>query len=265
MIDIHSHVLHGLDDGPASLEQSLELARLAVQEGISTIIATPHHRKGSYCNPAQTVETAVSFLQEQLVRHQIPLTICSGQEIHTHPQWLDDFYANQLLTLNGSTYILIEFPSSKLPKRVEEILHELSIRNLTAVIAHPERNKEIAEQPDKLLKLIEHGALAQVTSHSITGYFGPQVRSVALELCRRNLVHFIASDAHDAIRRPFHLQRAYGIVTEMLGGDYVKYYQHNAESLLKDRSFEIWRPVRQVRRSFFFIQLPLFFRRNRSL
>jgi protein-tyrosine phosphatase len=243
LIDIHSHILHNLDDGPKEMEQSLGLALMAVQEGISTIIATPHHRKGNFLNPAQKVIGAVSLFQEQLIQNRIPLTICHGQEIHAYPQMVDDYYANSLLTLNGSSYMLIEFPSSKLPERIEETFHELSLLHITPIIAHPERNREIAKQPDKLLSLVENGALSQVTSHSINGSFGSGIRSLTLELCRRNLVHFIASDVHDAVRRPFHLQQAYETLNTKLGGGYVRYYQQNAESLIGDRMIERWKPL----------------------
>jgi protein-tyrosine phosphatase len=251
LIDIHSHILHNLDDGPRNMEQSLELALLAVQEGISTIVATPHHNNGSFINAADTVIGAVSLFQDQLIKNHIPLTVYHGQEIRAYPQIIDDYYANTLLTLGGSSYMLIEFPSSKLPERIEETFHELSILNIIPIIAHPERNKEIADQPDKLLSLVENGALSQVTSHSINGKFGSSIQSLCMELCSRNLVHFIASDVHDAIHRPFQLQQAYETLGRKLGGDYVKYYQHNTERLISNGEIESWKPCAKLRKGIF--------------
>ncbi|NEW04719.1 tyrosine protein phosphatase [Paenibacillus sp. SYP-B3998] len=250
MIDIHSHILHNLDDGPRTMEQSLELALMAVHEGVSTIIATPHHRNGSYMNAADSIIEAASLFQEQLIKNHIPLTVYHGQEIRVYPQMIDDYEGNSLLTLHGSSYMLIEFPPSKLPERIDEIFYELSLLHITPIIAHPERNREIADQPDKLFRLVEQGALSQITSHSINGLFGPSVQSLSLELCRRNLVHFLASDVHDAIHRPFHLQQAYRTVENLLGGDYVKYYQQNAERLIRHTEIERWKPIAKTRKGF---------------
>ncbi|KRF21700.1 tyrosine-protein phosphatase [Paenibacillus sp. Soil787] len=256
MIDIHSHILCNLDDGPRTLEQSLELARLAVQEGITMILATPHHRNGRYLNEAHAIIEAVAVFQEQLNQNQIHLKVCHGQEIRVYPQLIDDYDDGSLLTLHGSSYMLIEFSTGKLPERMDEMIYELSLMQITPIIAHPERNREIADQPDKLLRMIELGALSQLTSHSITGKFGSHTKRLAMELCKRNLVHFIASDVHDAIHRPFHLQQAYDSVRRLLGDDYVTYYQQNAEHVIRNTPIERWTPAVK-RRSRFSLQRVL--------
>lgn len=247
MIDIHSHILPGLDDGPQSIGESLDMARMAVQEGISVLIATPHHRKGVFVNEAPDIREAVDRFNENLVEHGIPLDISYGQEIHHYPRIIDDFYNRKLLTLDGSPYALIEFPSSQIPKTVEETLHELALLRITPIIAHPERNKEIAERPDKLTELVAKGALSQVTSHSITGRFGTQIQSLAMKLCSMHLVHFIASDAHNVTDRPFHLQQAYETIRKTLGPEYVEYFQKNAQSILDGSAITKWQPVERKR------------------
>lgn len=245
MIDIHNHILPGLDDGSQSLEESLEMARMAVSEGISTVIATPHHWKGPFVNCAAIVKDAVRFFNESLKKHQIPLEIRCGQEIHVYPRLIDDLYDNKLLTLAESPYLLIEFPSSRIPGRIEDMFHELAVLGLTPIIAHPERNREIAEHPDKLGELVARGALCQVTSHSITGRFGSGAQSAAMNLCRRNLVHFIASDAHNVTDRPFHLPQASEMVRKQLGGDYADYFQQNAQRLMNRQAIHTLQPVKK--------------------
>lgn len=248
MIDIHSHILPGLDDGSCDLDESIAMAEEAVREGIATIIATPHHANGKYWNEAAQVRDAVSALREALASRNIPLNVVEGQEIRVYRDLLDDIQSGSAITLAGSPYILLEFPSSRIPERVEDLIHELKLLGLTPIIAHPERNAEIASQPDKLLRFVQLGALSQVTSHSINGLFGKSVQECSVQLCRRNLVHFISSDAHNLSNRAFDLGAAYDAIAGMLGPKYVAYYQTNAELLIAARPIDLWEPSTQARK-----------------
>src|SRR5690606_8944661 len=125
---------------------------------------------------------------------------------------LDDWdQGDRLLTLNESRYILLEFPSSKVPDLIDDLLHELRLLDLVPIIAHPARNAHIIEQPERLAEWIKRGALAQVTSHALTGVFGRKIRKAALDLCRRGLVHQLASDSHRAHVRPPMLKKAWEV------------------------------------------------------
>lgn len=248
MIDIHTHILPGLDDGSRDLEESLAMAKEAVREGIDTIVATPHHANGKYWNDSTQVRSAVSSLREALEKENIPLNVVEGQEIRVYQELLDDIQSGSSITLAGSSYILLEFPSSRIPDRIEDLIHELKLLGLTPVIAHPERNAEIARQPDRLLRLIRLGALSQATSHSINGLFGKSVQECSISLCRRNMVHFISSDAHNLSNRAFGLGSAYDAISNVLGYEYVDYYQSNAESLIRSQTAEIWEPSVQNRK-----------------
>ncbi|WP_405461128.1 tyrosine-protein phosphatase [Paenibacillus sp. HJGM_3] len=243
MIDIHTHILPGVDDGAETLEDSLRLARAAVEDGIHTVIATPHHANGKYTNSAADILPRVRALNEELIRADIPLTVLPGQEIRLTNQFFEEWESGTLQGLHESSYILIEFPSGHIPLDTPAFIYELSLLNLQAIIAHPERNAEIASKPDLLQELIEKGALAQVTSHSLNGSFGSKIQQVALQLCRRNLVHFVSTDAHHWEGRGFDLSRAYALVERELGAGESNYYKSNAACILANSPIPIREPL----------------------
>lgn len=238
MIDIHNHILPGLDDGSQSLDESIRMAKLAVEEGIESIIATPHHANGKYENRAVDIVKAVEQLNAELVKQNIPLRIYSGQEIRVTDRFLEDMYQKVSIPLNHSKYILIEFPTNRIPSRIEEVLHELEVMQLIPILAHPERNLEIVDNPDKLYHLVTRGMLSQVTSHSINGAFGLKIQKISLDFCSRNLTHFIASDAHNLTHRAFGLLQSYNYIEAKLGCEYTDYFRRNARSVLMNQCFQ---------------------------
>lgn len=228
MIDIHCHILPFKDDGSADWEASLQMARDAVRDGITAVIATPHHANGVYLNPASGIIPSVEQLNERIREAGIPLAVLPGQEIRMYEELLNDLERGELLTLGGSRYILLEMPSSRLPRRMEETCHELVIQGFVPVIAHPERNAEVADKPDKLKRLIEIGAIGQVTAQSVAGTFGKKLQKLSLDLCRMNAIHVVASDAHDSQHRPFGLSEAYQVMEKELGQESARIYRQNA-------------------------------------
>ncbi len=238
MIDIHTHILPGLDDGASDWDDTLKMAQAAVAEGITTIIATPHHANGRYDNPATDVRERVSRANERLTAEGVPVTIASGQEIRVHGDLLDAWHRGELLTLADTAYVLIEMPFSHVPKNMKELIHELGILRLRPIIAHPERNAEIAGRPRLLAELIELGACSQMTTHSLLGGFGRQVRQAAWTLCESGLVHLVSSDAHHPERRGFRLREAYGAIRERMGEPWEDYYKRNARCVAEDIPFD---------------------------
>lgn len=232
MIDIHSHILPFLDDGAADWEAALAMAQGAHRDGITTVIATPHHANGQYMNPAPSIRQAVELMNERLRQHGNPLLVLPGQEIRIYGDLLNDLEQGQLLSLADSRYILLEMPSSRVPRNMEEICHELIIQGFVPVIAHPERNAEIAADPSKLERLIELGSLGQVTAQSLAGVFGSKLQKLSLELCRRNAVHVLASDAHDNAHRPFGLSAAYVVLEKELGIASCDFFRRNAQQIV---------------------------------
>lgn len=245
MIDLHSHILPAMDDGPTTLEESLVMARSAAREGIEIVYATPHHLRAPFHNGKEKVIEAVTQLNEAIRKENIPLEVRAGQEVRVCQEIVQQAYEGQLLPLEGTSYLLIELPSSSIPDFLEDLLHEIVVLGWTPILAHPERNLAIAREPELLRSLVHEGVLCQLTSHSLTGVFGSRTESTALELCRRRLVHFIASDAHDAVQRPFQLKKAFAKVEKLLGKEWTRYFDRNARGVAAGKRIESWNPEKK--------------------
>lgn len=250
MIDLHCHILAGIDDGAQTDNDSLAMAKVAVQEGITTIVATPHHKNGRYLNPKQDVLLKVSELNKRLQDEQIDLKILPGQETAISGEFLEDYENGHVLTLNETNYVFVELPSDHVPRYTEKMLFDLQLKGLIPVIVHPERNREIHERPELLYKLVEKGALAQLTAGSVCGRFGKKIKRFSEQLIEANLVHFIASDAHNITSRGFHLQQAYDVVEKLYGMDMVYLYRENAELLVEGMNVFKEVPQRVKRKRF---------------
>ncbi|MBM4761469.1 CpsB/CapC family capsule biosynthesis tyrosine phosphatase [Bacillus sp. B15-48] len=247
MIDIHCHILAGIDDGAQKLEDSLAMAREAVAEGITTIIATPHHKNGRYENPREIIVAKVAELNKSLQVANIPLTVLVGQEPAINGELLADYENNKLVPLNETQYVFVEFPSSHVPRYAEKMLFDLQLKGLVPVIVHPERNAEIVERPERLLTLVDKGALAQLTAGSVCGKFGKKIKRFSEQLIEANLVHFLASDAHNVTSRSFHMGQAYDQIEKQLGIDVVYLLRENAELLVEGATVykEVPQPVKR--------------------
>jgi protein-tyrosine phosphatase len=251
MIDIHSHILPGIDDGAQNLEDAVRMAEAAVQEGITHLYATPHHRNGRYENEKSSILENVNLLNAELSQRNIPLHILPGQEIRLYKDLIDDLDRDVFMPLHHqSKYILVEFPSSNVPAYAAETLYELSLRDYTPIIVHPERNSEIMENPDLLHALITEGALTQITANSVIGTFGKKIMNFSHELIKANMTHFIASDAHNTTSRGFHLLTAYETIQKKYGIETRYYLQENAEIIMKGESVLVEQPRRIRRKKF---------------
>jgi protein-tyrosine phosphatase len=218
MIDLHCHILPGVDDGAQTLEDSIKMAELAVEEGITHILATPHHQKRNWINDKADVIRNVGELQSELDARNIDLTIFPGQEVSLYGEIIKDIDADKLLfTDENQTYILVEFPTSTIPNYAERLFYELQLHGKTPIIVHPERNHQIIEHPNRLRDFIDKGALAQLTAASYTGGFGKEFQKVSRQLIEANLVHFISSDAHNTGNRAFHMEEAYDLLAKEYG------------------------------------------------
>ncbi|MCM3216414.1 tyrosine protein phosphatase [Niallia taxi] len=247
MIDIHCHILPGVDDGPVTIQESMLMAREAVAEGISTIIATPHHRNNKFENKKNQILEHVSEFNSLLDKENIPLTILPGQENRIFGELLEDFQKGEILTLANSDYLFIEFPTSSVPRYANRLLYEIQTEGITPIIVHPERNKEVLNNPDILYNFVKNGILTQVTAASVAGYFGKSIKKFSLQLIENNLTHFLASDAHNTTNRTFALNEAYNLVENLLGIEYVYLFKENAEFLVNNQSItlEIPQPIRR--------------------
>ncbi len=218
MIDIHAHILPGLDDGPSTLEESLEMARIAVKNDIRYMIATPHCLNGRYINWRQNILSSCIEFNSALEKHNIPLKVLPGSEAHLSMEIMDEFEKGRLMTLNDTgCYLSLELPDQIIAKSVIRFINNIRIRNIIPIIAHPERNMAIQNDLDLLSDFISAGALSQITGNSLKGEFGPLVFDCCIEIIERRMVHFMASDAHSAFGRPPDFLESYKKLSSMIG------------------------------------------------
>ncbi|WP_077619802.1 tyrosine-protein phosphatase [Bacillus sinesaloumensis] len=237
MIDIHCHILPGIDDGARDIDVTIEMAKSATEEGITHIIATPHYKKREYENAKEKILQAVEMVKKELSQQNIPLIILPGQEPRIDGELLQDYTKGELLSLNnGGKYLFVEFPSGHVPRYAEQLLFDIQLNGLTPVIVHPERNSELIENPDLLYKFVKNGACTQITSSSVTGHFGKKIKKFSLQLVEYNLTHFLASDAHNLSNRPFRLREAYSVLVKEYGTAAEYYFKENAELLVEGKS-----------------------------
>jgi len=197
MIDLHIHILPGIDDGAATSQEALAMARSAVAGGIKAVVATPHVISGLFNNDKSGILAAVHLLQKYLQDCDIPLTVYPGAEYMLEPDLAEGLAAGEILTLaDGGRYLLVEFPAVGIPLHADQALFEISLQGVTPIIAHPERNIELLRDPGKLRPFLERGALCQGTAASFSGMFGKKVRQVALTYLLEGYYSFISSDAH---------------------------------------------------------------------
>jgi protein-tyrosine phosphatase len=218
MIDLHSHILRGIDDGARTLEDSLEIARAAVADGITAIAGTPHVRD-DWPTDAGVMEYRVAELTAELAQAGIPLELRGGGEIAF--EWLARLPVDELrrFGLGGNPrYLLVETPYYGWPLALPDGLFSLRAQGITPVLAHPERNAEVQAHPERLAQLVGAGVLVQVTAASLDGRIGKRPQDCARALLEAGMVHMLASDAHHASIREVGLSSAAKTVGDPLAG-----------------------------------------------
>ncbi len=216
-VDIHCHLLPGVDDGASDWDESLAMAQLAVADGISTIVATPHQLGNHGSNHGPAIREQTAQLQQLLQQQGIPLRVLPGADVRIEPDMIDKLRNGEVLTLaDRRRHVLLELPHEVyLP--LERWLDSLHAAGITGILSHPERNQGILAGRDVLWPLAEAGCLFQVTAGSLVGTFGPDVEQLAQWLVRQGLAHFVATDAHGIkARRPL-LRRAFDRVAHLAG------------------------------------------------
>ena len=206
MIDLHSHILPGLDDGAGSLEESLRMCKMSYRDGVRTIVATPHTLNGVYQNNRSTILAKVRELRTALEAssfllnkkpNETTLTILPGADVLLNQETLPQLEQGKVTTLgDGGKSLLIEFSTQRIPREAEQILLQLIEKGIIPVITHPERNVDVLQKPQRYQEMIMMGCLGQVTALSLTGWFGHEVKRFSENLLKHRLIHVIASDAH---------------------------------------------------------------------
>lgn len=253
MIDIHCHILPGVDDGAEDDQVSLAMARQAVTEGITQIVATPHHRNRTWDNSKVTIEKNVTHLNALFMNNQVPLQVLPGQEPRIFGEMADESVLNEeLMTVNNThKYLLVEFPTHHLPHYAPQLFYDLQVKGITPVIVHPERNQPIIDHPSLLYTIIANGALSQITAASLIGKHGKKTQKLCLNFIENNLTHLIASDAHNLTTRPFYMKEAFDAVKKSFGYPIDSIFQENAARLIKGELINPEPPIEIKERKFF--------------
>lgn len=217
MIDLHCHILPGIDDGAKTLEDSLAMARIAVADGIHTLACTPHIYPGMYMNDGPGIARARDALQVELDRQGIPLKLVVGADVHLVPGLIEGLRSGRVPTLNGSRYFLLEPSHTTPPPRLEDQVFELIVAGYTPIVTHPERLSWVEGHYPVFLRLIEQGAWMQVTAGALTGVFGKRARYWGERFIGEGHTHLLATDAHTTGRRLPRLTEGLAVARRLVG------------------------------------------------
>ncbi|ODS31906.1 MAG: hypothetical protein SCARUB_02986 [Candidatus Scalindua rubra] len=234
MIDIHTHILPSLDDGAGTMEESIELCRIAADDGTKTIVATPHSKDGVYEAKRDEILKMVETLNLKLKENQIDIEILPGSELHINEGLVGSIKSGEVLTINnGGRFILLELPFLFIPSGIDKFIFNLKINGIITIIAHTERITAFQKNPEIVAQLVKSGTLIQVTAHSLTGNFGARERKYTERLLKDKLVHFIASDVHSLNGRPPILSKAVERAARIIGEEEAKALVcHNPEQII---------------------------------
>lgn len=195
MIDIHSHALYECDDGSTSIEQSLEMIRTANDIGVTDIFFTPHYMEDGYKNDREVVYQKIDTLKQKLATENINVNLHCGEEVFIFPH-VDEEVDEKIICLNNSRYVLIELPLIENVNYLADVVYNLLSKGKVPIIAHPERYFIVEKDISFVENLIDKGALIQINANSLVGRYGKEAEKLAIKLLKRNMVHFVASDAH---------------------------------------------------------------------
>lgn len=250
MIDIHSHIIPCIDDGSKDVDMTLEMLAMASKSGTKNIIATPHYFKGYWTPHYKEVVAEVEKLNELAKNNSINIEIHPAQEVYFYDNMAEEFVEGKIGTINGSKYMLIEFPMDSFDKNIFDVLYELQIRGVTPVIAHPERYKAFINNPSEINKFIEEGYLFQLNGSSVTGLFGKDVKKTAETFLANRIYSFIGSDAHTTGKRNTHLSDALEAIDRLKPGT-TDMFHENGVKLLNNEDVEFRGKKIEKKKGFF--------------
>jgi protein-tyrosine phosphatase len=224
MVDIHCHILPGLDDGADTLETSIQMAESAIADGITHVVATPHANSHYKFDP-EIIRRRLDELQAAVGNR---LKLATGCDFHLNFENLQDLEKNpQKYTINQKNYLLVEFAEFSIPPSMDDTMHHLHLIGLSPIITHPERNAMLRTKPERMYRWLHQGSYVQITAQSLLGRFGNSAQECAGQLLDEDRVHFVASDAHNLKGRPLQLRAAFDAVAERRG-------EHVAQALFRN-------------------------------
>jgi protein-tyrosine phosphatase len=230
VIDIHCHILPGIDDGPSEMQESIKMAEIAARDGITKIVATPHIK--NTLHPVSSIRNSIARLNKRLADLGISIEIMQGADVNA----MLDVSLLKGYTINNTQYILVEFPHSHLPNSMREVLFKMMVQGYRPIITHPERNVSVIRDPRVLIELINGGVLAQITADSITGTFGIDIQECSRYLLKKNMIRFIATDAHSSHHRKPVLSQGLKAAEKIIGKEKaLKLVTVNPEAVVKGK------------------------------
>lgn len=251
-VDLHCHLLPGIDDGSKNMEVSLQLARDAVADGITHALLTPHHMNGVYVNHKIDVLKGTATFAHELVAHDIPLTVFPGQEVRINGELIEALDQDDILFADETgKYLMLEFPDNDVPSYTKQMIYDIQQRGIVPVIVHPERNTAILAKPNLIYDLVSRGCLAQLTASSYVGTFGKKVQRFSKQLIAAQQVNVLASDAHDLPERKYEMDDAFHKLTKDFGSKVAVQFEQTAQDILNGQTVQN-APIPIKRRQFWF-------------
>lgn len=256
MIDIHCHILPEVDDGSKSLEESIEMAKIAQYEGIKKIVNTSHYHHDFKFKKGIELKNVLNDFNEKLKDQNIDIEVVLGNELFYTEDLIGKLEELDFYSLNDSRYVLIEFSPSNFPKNLTDIVYEMKLRKYIPILAHVERYPKIQENPNIIYDCINEGALIQINASSLIGKNGSEAEKTSNILMDNSMVHFIATDAHSSTKRRPLLKEAYNYVEDKYGKDISKkLFIENQECVLNNEDVYILTPDKYVEKKSLFKRL----------
>lgn len=220
MIDIHHHLLAGLDDGSTDLETSVAMAKIAAEDGITHVVCTPH-ANNQYVFEPRVIDAKIAELQQRLEREGVALTLGRGCDFHLTYENVQQAKEDRArFSINGRGYLLMEIPDYGLPQGLTDTFYQLQIAGLTPILTHPERNPTLQGDTERMMHWLRGGVLIQVTAGSVLGHMGKAAQKMAHRLLEQRWVHFLATDAHNTTSRPPRMREAFDVIAAKYAPDY---------------------------------------------
>jgi protein-tyrosine phosphatase len=252
MIDIHTHIIPNIDDGSKNVEMTLEMLRNAERDGTKEIVATPHYLLEYGESTIAEVKVFVEEINSIMKSEGINLKVYAGQEIYYTENIIQYYMKGKIGTINGSRYMLIEFPMHKLNKNIIDVLYELQIRDIVPIIAHPERYKAIIGTPSRINRFIDEGYLFQMNAGSLEGKFGANVKKTAEIFLANRIYNFIGSDAHNIKSRTTGLSNVMTILNKSKKNkDMGKIFEESSKKMLNNEQVDFFGNKIEEKKSIF--------------
>jgi protein-tyrosine phosphatase len=251
LIDLHNHILPGVDDGAEAVADSLAMARMALDDGITTIVATPHRNSWTYHDPPADAHRRLAELKVHCQEAGCDVELFLGGEAFIAPDLAEQIRTGLALTINGSRYLLVEWGIDQFPAYADQAIFDLRVQGIVPILAHAERYRAVQHNVESLASLVRRGAMVQVTAGSLTGESGAGARRAAEQILVANLGHVLATDSHSIRRRPPTLATARARAEELIGAERARALVVDVpRQIIDNRSIELPDPIELESRPF---------------